>query len=1005
MAIETMGAALRQIERLFDGGVISDLPDHRLLERFIQEREESVFAVLVARHGPMVLSVCRGILRDPGDAEDAFQAVFLVLVKKAATIRGRQALGGWLYQVARRVAIEANKAAARRRAREREGGLMAFARTASGPTLIDELLLALREEIARLPEKYRVAVVLCELEGMTHVQAAVELNWSERTLRRRLAEARERLKARLSRRELPLDDATLGAVFLREAHIAVPPAWNAAVVRAAIDVANPAVAVGSASAAAQSLSQEVLKIMLLQKLKLAAAALLGSGLMAWGTSAVWISRGDEPQTHIGAAVSRSAPPPAAARQAAGLDALDAAGKFSVRGQVLDPDGKPVAGAGVYVRHYAEIRWGVLDPMAARQKGRVAATDAAGRFHFDLDKGASDGSYYSSVTGWHKAQIAVAAPGFAPAWVDAGDLVKRGEVALRLVRDDVPVRGRVLDSQGRPVAGVVVRVRAIWEVNGGVDLDAMLASGAVDEDMSQMARRYGDALGSVPPTWQADPSPLWPGGTNSWTTGADGRFEVRGIGRDRIARLEFHGGGVADGTLDVMARPAKAPPRPRPLPSLRRELAIKDRDAAFHGLYPQGTQLVGATFDYVAGPTKPITGVVRLKGSGKPAEGAIVRAADPGTHTAVTARTDASGRFRLDGVPKAEYYQIQLTPRQGIDPFLRRWEIFDDSEGLKPIEKTIEVTPGVIVIGRLIDKATGRTVVPADVEYTKALANPATGDALSFSRLADGAFGLTVPPGRGMIAGAAAVEGLDDAYLAAHLSAADRTNARDDNIYTFRLVGFHAYRFIDVPAGAGPVVVDLELARGLSRAGRLIGPDGQPVVGADAYGLGAREWSGTAHTRALDADKFEVEGLEPGHPRLLVFTHKARKLVGAALLKDQELKSTTPLEVKLVPMGAITGRLVDDDGLPWAEATLRVWMFDPERPSGFGCSFGEEVSTDAQGRFRVEAFVPGVETEVTIAVPKRAGIQLDGGTAFRKPVLKPGEVRDLGNVTAKAIRQE
>ena len=87
-----------------------------------------------------------------------------------------------------------------------------------------------------------------------------------------------------------------------------------------------------------------------------------------------------------------------------------------------------------------------------------------------------------MTGWHKAQIAVAAPGFAPAWVEAGDLVKRGEATLRLVRDDVPVRGRVLDSQGRPVAGVVVRIRAIWEVKDGVDLDAMLASGAVDENM-------------------------------------------------------------------------------------------------------------------------------------------------------------------------------------------------------------------------------------------------------------------------------------------------------------------------------------------------------------------------------------------------------------------------------------------------------------------------------------------------------------------------------------------
>jgi hypothetical protein len=355
------------------------------------------------------------------------------------------------------------------------------------------------------------------------------------------------------------------------------------------------------------------------------------------------------------------------------------------------------------------------------------------------------------------------------------MVKPGEITLRPVRDDVPVRGRVLDAQGRPVPGVAVWIRAIWEVNDGVDLDAMLASGAVDEHMYWMARRYGEALGTATPTWQADPTPLRPGGRNGWTTGADGRFEVRGLGRDRIARLEFHGGGVADGTLDVMARPAKAPPKARPLPSLRREKMIEGREAAFLGFYPQGTQLVGATFDYIANPTKPIVGIVRLKGSGKPVGGAIVDGADPGTHTKVTARTDAAGRFRLDGVPNAAFYCIGVMPRHGIDPFLHCEKIIDDTEGLKAIEVAIEVPPGVIVTGRLVDKATGQAITPADVEYTKARDNVAAGDARSFARLADGVFGLTVPPGRGMIAGAAAFEEREDPYVAAHLKAADRKN--------------------------------------------------------------------------------------------------------------------------------------------------------------------------------------------------------------------------------------
>ena len=162
--------------------------------------------------------------------------------------------------------------------------------------------------------------------------------------------------------------------------------------------------------------------------------------------------------------------------------------------------------------------------------------------------------------------------------------------------------------------------------------------------------------------------------------------------------------------------------------------------------------------------------------------------------------------------------------------------------------------------------------------------------LGFSRLADGAFGLTVPPGHGIIAGTAAVDGKDDPYVCARLKAADREKGIDDEDANL-LIGFHTYRFINVPAGAGPVAVDLELTRGLSRAGRLTGPDGRPVVGAVAYGLSGRR--GISQT--LDTNTFEVGGLEPGHPRRVVFTHKARKIVGAVVLNDQDMKSATPLD--------------------------------------------------------------------------------------------------------------
>ena len=202
MAIETLGAALRQINRLFADGAVTGLSDAQLLERFVSGHDAAAFEALVARHGPMVLSVCRGILKDPNDAEDAFQATFLILVKKSGTFRGHVALGPWLYRVAHRVAIRANAAAARRRACERRAGQMAATRLDIGAGGPDELLQALHEEIARLPEKLRRAVILCDLERIPQDRAAEELRLSERTFQRRLSEGRERLKARLIRRGL-----------------------------------------------------------------------------------------------------------------------------------------------------------------------------------------------------------------------------------------------------------------------------------------------------------------------------------------------------------------------------------------------------------------------------------------------------------------------------------------------------------------------------------------------------------------------------------------------------------------------------------------------------------------------------------------------------------------------------------------------------------------------------------------------------------------------------------
>src|SRR4051794_21714745 len=167
---------LRRVALLPDGGGMTDA---QLLECFLTARDEAAFAALVRRHGPMVLGVCRRVLRHDHDAEDAFQAAFLVLARRAATIRQRELLGNWLYGVAYRAALEVR---ARRRPRERQVSDMPEPRVADGADVGAELRPVLDEELNRLPEKFRVAVVLCDLEGRTRREAARQLGIPEGTL-------------------------------------------------------------------------------------------------------------------------------------------------------------------------------------------------------------------------------------------------------------------------------------------------------------------------------------------------------------------------------------------------------------------------------------------------------------------------------------------------------------------------------------------------------------------------------------------------------------------------------------------------------------------------------------------------------------------------------------------------------------------------------------------------------------------------------------------------------
>jgi RNA polymerase sigma factor (sigma-70 family) len=310
MAMAQMGTVLRDLRRLLDGQGADDLGDGELLRRFAGRRDEAAFAALVARHGPLVWGVCCRVLGGEQDAEDAFQATFLVLATQAATIRKAEAVAGWLHGVAHRLSLAAKKAAARRRRHERQAAEATGGRPRDpggeprrGQEGADdeehpggrqtamqddplteasrrEALAVLDDELARLPAPYRAPLVLCYLQGKTNDEAARLLGCPSGTLKTRLSRGRELLRARLARRGLSLSAPALAAVLGQAQAVARPPAGLCAgAVRAALDFTARATVAGAAGARAVALVQGVLRTMTHGKLLLALFVTLIAGLL------------------------------------------------------------------------------------------------------------------------------------------------------------------------------------------------------------------------------------------------------------------------------------------------------------------------------------------------------------------------------------------------------------------------------------------------------------------------------------------------------------------------------------------------------------------------------------------------------------------------------------------------------------------------------------------------------------------------------------------------------
>jgi RND family efflux transporter MFP subunit len=427
--------------------------DDQLLHRFVLHRDQAAFAALVARHGPMVLGVCGRALRDANDVEDAFQATFLVLARRARSLTRPHLLGHWLHGVARRTALEAKGRTARRHAKEQPIVDVATADPTPQAAWAD-LRPVLDEEIARLPERYRVPFVMCYLEGRTNGETARLMGCPEGTVASRLSWARQRLRGRLTRRGVTLTAGLCAALLGGKS--AVTPALAGCTAEAAASFAGGARAAEPIAANVGSLAAEVLKHMFWAKVRTAAGLLLTVCLLLGGSGAlVWSAEkgggaGAEAAGAREVIVSR----PLAREVAEDEEFTGVTGVDSV-------DVRPRVSGGIHKVHFkegAEVKRGQLlveidarqfqaelDQAAARlavaevtQKQKVADYDAI----YDVTK--------DSVAG----QKAAAEIKQAGADVEVARAAReQAQASLNWTRVTAPIAGRI---SGRPAQGDRVR---------------------------------------------------------------------------------------------------------------------------------------------------------------------------------------------------------------------------------------------------------------------------------------------------------------------------------------------------------------------------------------------------------------------------------------------------------------------------------------------------------------------------------------------------------------------
>lgn len=947
----------RQIGVLYTGGSATGLSDRQLIEQFVARNDpsavESAFAALVARHGAMVLSVCRQLLGNAQLAEDAFQAVFLVLARRARSIRDPDLLAPWLYGVALRTARKARARENRLRrgdeARALRPDVTVEDTPVDRPILELERAEALHAEIDRLPASARAPIVLCYFEGLTLSEAAQRLRCPAGTVHSRLDRAKARLRLGLIRRGISLSTTAMAGVLTNQsARACVSPLLNESTTMAAIRFA--AHAITSAPAPATTLARDVLKTMLARKLKAIAAALLLVAA-AGGYHAILEKRGvraegrvptggGAPAYHSPLATRHSPLPGPNSPLATRHSPLPGSepGRMLVTGRVLDSQGRPIAGASVGVHSRRRL---LFAPMGSEGVYPAlmgqATTDPQGRFRLEAAR-------TSSVRHSQFGAVAIA-PGYGVAWAEL-DPDEDQPLADIVLPPEQIVKGRLFDVNGRPAGGVTVSVSAVWRTLPVPPL--MTAQGRAIDVTEGLAFWLG----------RIQDRPGWP---RPVTTDVEGRFTLRGIGRGFHANLNIRDPRFAPQSIEFAA----------------------DAPATM----PDGVQ----TLKWTLQPVRTLAGRATYADTGKPVvHGRLTVGStdDEGVLRITHGATDANGRFRVSLMP-GRRVSIGVAPPAG-QPYLAVGSELQWPSGAVEQSVDLVLKQGIWLRGKVVEAGSGKPVADAMVRFN-GHGEQRTGGLCQTA--ADGTYAMAVAPGPGCLS----VQAADDEYALRSMSSYQLYHGKNGGVRVYA----HAFVMCAAPKpGTDAIEVNVALRRTNPARLELIGPDGHSVrdiwvfsrivLRASAIS-GVRTWRFGYHDVARHG-QYELHALDPDAETSVHFLEPKSKL-GATVRLTAGSDHTGPIPVRLEPCGQAVARLVDPQGRPVAGPVGRLsvkMVVTPGPTVGSAQENGGAVAADEATLNRVDP--------VNYATPLAA----DASGRMILPVLIPGATYRIIDSTGGSV---